>query len=387
MFTHTTTKIKRWGLLYIPSVLIGVLFIITPFDFVLSQTASNIQSQINELLTTVKSLQTQLKIMQRGAGKTTTTKYIFTTNIRLGDKNAEVLQLQKVLNSNPDTTIAKTGSGSAGSETNYFGKLTKTAVIKFQNKYASEILTTVGLSSGTGYVGPSTRVKLNKMNSINTAVKTQINKTTKKTRKQPTVVNTKQKQSSLQKTMVVSDDIYIMFPSQYYGSTNTRVSYQATGLVKSGNSVIFDDTVIVKNLIPSRNGSITFFIPKWAKLGKHKVWIKNEKGTSKNNTFFIVTSPSAIAPIISKITPNTVKYGGTITIHGSGFTKNNNSARLSYKIIDKLSSPDGKTINIKVTPEIFKKINYSKKNTGVDFWVTIDNKNGVSNSGQFVFSI
>jgi len=42
-----------------------------------------------------------------------------------------------------------------------FFLLTKNAVIRFQNKYKSEILTPVGLFQGSGYVGPMTRSKIN----------------------------------------------------------------------------------------------------------------------------------------------------------------------------------------------------------------------------------
>jgi peptidoglycan hydrolase-like protein with peptidoglycan-binding domain len=47
--------------------------------------------------------------------------------------------------------------------TGNFGSLTKQAVIRFQEKYTAEILTPVGLSSGTGYVGEKTRQKINQM--------------------------------------------------------------------------------------------------------------------------------------------------------------------------------------------------------------------------------
>src|SRR3989344_3845724 len=126
-------------------------------------TVEELTAQINSLLSTIAALQAQLSTMG-GAPATGGTGFTFMKNLKMGDSNSDVKQLQMVLNASADTQVAASGVGSSGNESMYFGGLTKAAVIKFQNKYASEVLAPVGLTSGTGFVGVSTRAKLNALN-------------------------------------------------------------------------------------------------------------------------------------------------------------------------------------------------------------------------------
>lgn len=82
-------------------------------------------------------------------------------DLRLGSRGPQVRELQKILNLDPQTRLAASGPGSPDNETEYFGPLTHSAVLRFQQKYSAEILAPIGLTAPTGFVGPRTRQILN----------------------------------------------------------------------------------------------------------------------------------------------------------------------------------------------------------------------------------
>ena len=83
----------------------------------------------------------------------TTPTFIFTKVLKYLVTNTDVKELQKFLNTH-GYQIAATGAGSPGHETNFFGSLTKKAVIKFQ--LANKLV-------GDGIIGPKTNAVLNSM--------------------------------------------------------------------------------------------------------------------------------------------------------------------------------------------------------------------------------
>lgn len=122
-------------------------------------TNEELQAQITALLAQITSLQAQLGTAQTGTG-TTVGAYTFAMDLTLGSTGADVLNLQKVLNSDSATQVATTGAGAPGSESTYFGAKTKAAVMKFQTKH--------GIAPVAGYVGPKTRAILNTLGGTTT---------------------------------------------------------------------------------------------------------------------------------------------------------------------------------------------------------------------------
>lgn len=120
-------------------------------------TTAELQAKVAELTQLIVQLQAQLVAMLGGAqtGGVSSAGGL-TSDLKFGQTSEAVRLLQ--------TWLAKDSEVyPEGKITGYFGALTKVAVKKFQEKYASEVLSPTGLTSGTGMVGAYTRAKLNSL--------------------------------------------------------------------------------------------------------------------------------------------------------------------------------------------------------------------------------
>src|SRR6056297_1177105 len=125
----------------------------------------DLEAQIQALMQQLEDLKAEKAEM---TGETTAIEgvpagYTFDRNLSVGMSGTDVKYLQKVLNASEDTMLADSGVGSPGEETEYLGPLTKAAVVKFQEKYQEDVLGPYDLTQGTGYVGKTTRAKLNEL--------------------------------------------------------------------------------------------------------------------------------------------------------------------------------------------------------------------------------
>ena len=173
-------------------VTVGLVSLAFVFSFVTASSATaasdseiaTLQAQIAALLDQIKDLQSAQKSGSGSTYTTTTTttggtaacSFTWTRNLSIGSTGDDVRQLQRFLNGNPQTQVAVSGAGSPGNESSYYGPATARAVSKFQELYAAQILTPLGLTKGTGGFYTSTRTHLNEVCQRGTASNISINK-------------------------------------------------------------------------------------------------------------------------------------------------------------------------------------------------------------------
>jgi hypothetical protein len=139
---------------YFLAVFLSLAFVL-PAVSLAQSTNSDVQAQIAVLMAQIKQLQAQIAQLQ--ASQTNSSCHDFNTNLGIGSRSDEVSTLLGYL---VKEGVAMERSSNFSST---FDEYLASAVSAFQEKYRSEILTPAGLSSGTGYLGPRTRVKLKQL--------------------------------------------------------------------------------------------------------------------------------------------------------------------------------------------------------------------------------
>lgn len=127
-----------------------------------------LQSQIASLVKQVQQLQARLAQMQ--GVQTAKWCHTFNIDLKIGDNTYdEISALNEALQK----------EGFNPGESGLFNEAMASAIVGFQEKYKSEILTPIGLSHGTGYLGARTRAKLNVLYGCGNANQTSTTKTIK----------------------------------------------------------------------------------------------------------------------------------------------------------------------------------------------------------------
>ena len=263
---------------------------------------------------------------------------LFSATLFFGQTSPSVFELQKILNRDPQTIVATAGPGSPGNETNYFGPATRDAVIRFQEAHAAQILIPNGLARGTGVVGPSTRALLNSLVAVSNA-------------DQNTANSFGQLFSAADmQNATAADTLMLAYPSSYSGRAGDTLTLYGSGFASRANTVHVG-TYEIQNISSSNSSLLSFALPANMSPGRYEISVSNEKGTTPEKTFFVVTASGAAAPVIERVEPASGGLQTPIKIIGKNFSPTENEVRTNFGVMQHISSPDGTTLTITLSPE------------------------------------
>lgn len=128
---------------------------------IIGMTIEELKTKIAEISAKISQLRAQLQQLSGGEILEVLLEipadYRLTVNLEYGQKGDDVGYLQVFLK------VQGLEIYPEGLVTGYFGPLTQAAVIRFQEKYRDDILAPWEITEGTGFVGKTTRVKLNEL--------------------------------------------------------------------------------------------------------------------------------------------------------------------------------------------------------------------------------
>lgn len=302
--------------------------------------------------------------------------------LRIGSSGEDVRLLQQALNADPRTQVAKTGPGSPGSETTYFGPATHRAVMKYQEMYRSAVLAPAGLSLGTGVVGPLTRAHLRQSCSGARATPdtgisapaAPVSPSTQARDSAPSLprptgivsaANLDVPESSVAKpgvfvpTKVTTpwlgdfqfSKLFVLMTGETVMNPGGKLRIFGTGFTAdTPNTIHIGDRYTIENVGVDQSGLINVTLPADVPKGRHYIWVSNANGVSNKDVFIVVPTPGIPGPKIILSSPERGKAGETVTVYGSGFSKTWNDIHFPTAIISNVKSPDGKTLVFTIPP-------------------------------------
>lgn len=338
----------------------------------------------------------------------------FSRNLKIGLYGDDVRQLQILLNSNPNTLVSQFGAGSPGQETGYFGPATRRAVISFQEMYSLETLSPVGLTRGTGFVGPLTINKLNSLQTGSAGLSEPISRAVPGSfsklpiEEQIDIYKTDSTLGKIREDLISKiniglanrtnpnidfssykireNSVFIRDISTQQGPAGTRVQISGNGFLSVGNDVYLGKEYMAKNIASDGNG-LNITVPN-IKAGRYDLVVTNTGGIS-NSVVFVVTDEKTRPVSISSISPSSVGYGDKLTIRGSGFSTTSNELFTNFGRFKNIVSSDGVSMEFKFEPDGMGGINkLGKSGKVIPVELYLINENGITDqASRFDFNI
>ena len=323
-------------------------------------------------------------------------------NLRVGMSGEDVRVLQMLLNAEERTHLGNFGPGSLGMETTYFGEKTRDAVVRFQNLYKGEVLSPVGLASGSGFVGGYTRAKLSELCVPKKITAGSIlRETTDSTPPATTGASSTMEKSDVSvgkgnievtaptlPLPLKSSNItpQVNRPSNYVVSPGDSISVLGYGFASLGN-VLHVGALAFPNLAPNTRSSLDVVIPLDAPKGKFDLWVSNANGES-NKSFLVVVEKGTLPPTVVSFSPVRGSNGTPVSVVGTGFTKSDNEVYFGYAPTKGIASPDGTTLTFTFSMGIpgMPVGQSGVSTTTFPVWFYVVNANGISNNGIFTLT-
>lgn len=99
------------------------------------------------------------------------------------------------------------------------------------------------------------------------------------------------------------------------------------------------------------NSGVSAPIPANIPYGIYTVGARNSNGASAFMHYVVIRPRGTVTPVLSTISKDTVVYGDTVTVTGTGFTKTGNEIHTKMGIIKDIPSPDGTTMTFSMAPQ------------------------------------